>query len=442
MLTNSKIMNKITNILNEFTKMIPFLLLNDKISTFTMCMFIFLPPILEKMVKYIYENYFTDYTYDIYELTPRGNYNTIHRYMSYILEKHDLLKDVKYIECNAWKQNENKEISKPHHKTIYYENVPCLDIGINGKIHFDHNNIKLDITSDILYSEDNGIKKEKKYYRLTSPKYENIKNFLEYLKAIQCDYVDEMIFKKKTQYYYYDTSSKKWIGTKINVNKTFETLFLDDIIKNKLINDIQNFVNNNKKYEHLGIPHKLGYLLHGMPGNGKSSLVYVLSKTYNKSIYKVNLSVSKSTFINQIQEIPQGSIVIFEDIDTCPISNDRTIAKELPEKDQKEYLDKFVLGDILEILDGYCFLEDCIIITTTNHIDKLDSALIRSGRMDHKLEFNNATPTQIFQIIKYYYKKDIDITVLKSIDISVSELINTHVIPNLDNYDYIHNFLF
>jgi chaperone BCS1 len=209
-----------------------------------------------------------------------------------------------------------------------------------------------------------------------------------------------------------------------------------------LVSILDNFVNNKHKYENSGIPHKLGFLLHGKPGNGKSSLAFAIAKTYDKNIYKINLTVDKTSFMNQIIEISQGSVVVIEDIDTCTLSHDRSNV-DAPKTDETKSKtpDKLSLGDILEVLDGYCFLQNCIIIMTTNFIDRLDSALIRSGRMDHKIQLENVSKEQITQIISYFYKKDIDIKLIKDIDISVSELINTTIIPNLNNYNKVLNYL-
>ena len=87
-------------------------------------------------------------------------------------------------------------------------------------------------------------------------------------------------------------------------------------------------------------------------------------------------------------------------------------------------------------------MNECIVIMTTNYVDKLDNALIRSGRMDHKINFANVNNDQITQIIKYYCNENVNPDLIKQINISVSELINTIIIPNLNNYSYIHNYLF
>ena len=48
------------------------------------------------------------------------------------------------------------------------------------------------------------------------------------------------------------------------------------------------------------------------------------------------------------------------------------------------------LSGLLNALDGVASQEGRILIMTTNHIEKLDSALIRPGRIDLRLELNYA----------------------------------------------------
>jgi len=89
-------------------------------------------------------------------------------------------------------------------------------------------------------------------------------------------------------------------------------------------------------------------------------------------------------------------------------------------------------------------LSECIVIMTTNHIEKLDPAFIRPGRVDHKLELGNVSKEQIVQIIKYFYGRTVSSSLLDKIynvDISTSELINTIILSHLDDYDYVINYL-
>lgn len=44
---------------------------------------------------------------------------------------------------------------------------------------------------------------------------------------------------------------------------------------------------------------------------------------------------------------------------------------------------------------------------TTNHPEKLDDALIRPGRVDHQVAFNNATQAQIKELFERMYSNDL-----------------------------------
>lgn len=51
--------------------------------------------------------------------------------------------------------------------------------------------------------------------------------------------------------------------------------------------------------------------------------------------------------------------------------------------------DKLTLSDILNVLDGLYTSEGAICFFTTNHIEHLDDAFLRDGRMDYKVELSN-----------------------------------------------------
>ena len=47
-----------------------------------------------------------------------------------------------------------------------------------------------------------------------------------------------------------------------------------------------------------------------------------------------------------------------------------------------------------------------MMVITTNHIDKLDPALIRPGRVDTCLQFKKCTPAAIMDIFHNFYGRD------------------------------------
>lgn len=79
---------------------------------------------------------------------------------------------------------------------------------------------------------------------------------------------------------------------KLSDEKTFESLFFQQ--KDSLINIIDHFQAKSGKYAVSGYPHKLGLLLHGPPGTGKTSMIKALAQYTGRSIVTVPLSCISS----------------------------------------------------------------------------------------------------------------------------------------------------
>jgi chaperone BCS1 len=59
---------------------------------------------------------------------------------------------------------------------------------------------------------------------------------------------------------------------------------------------------------------------------------------------------------------------------------------------------------LLNALDGVTSTEERIIFMTTNHIDRLDPALIRPGRVDMRLLIDDVTPHQVKRLFLRFYE--------------------------------------
>jgi len=198
--------------------------------------------------------------------------------------------------------------------------------------------------------------------------------------------------------------NNSWVSTPINVIKNKTNVFLSD--ENTIIFDsITKFNQSKELYDKLSMPYKKAILLHGIPGSGKSSIVYAIAYEYKMNIYKVSLSgATNDSLMKQLQGIPPKNIVLFEDIDTVSSMHDR----EKDDKDKKSDLKLTVnLETMLNILDGYTYLHECLIFCTTNHIDKLDPALIRCGRINEKYEFKLASNKQKKEMLEYFKLPDL-----------------------------------
>ena len=60
-------------------------------------------------------------------------------------------------------------------------------------------------------------------------------------------------------------------------------------------------------------------------------------------------------------------------------------------------------SDLLNAIDGFFSSHGRILIASTNHIDKLDSALIRPGRIDLKIEIGYITSEILQEFLCNFY---------------------------------------
>lgn len=186
--------------------------------------------------------------------------------------------------------------------------------------------------------------------------------------------------------------------------RSVDSVHLPFNIKERLLEDAKNFLSPETRrwYEERGIPYRRGYLLHGVPGSGKSSLCHVLASETDRPIYVLNLSAASmddETFNERMGEIPGGALVLIEDVDAAFV--DREASIESQTKGKKGGGISF--STLLNALDGIGAVEGRLLCLTTNHIDKLDPALIRPGRIDLRFEFKNANQEQAKELFLRWY---------------------------------------
>lgn len=140
-------------------------------------------------------------------------------------------------------------------------------------------------------------------------------------------------------------------------------------------------------YEERRLAWRDGWLLYGPPGTGKTSLIRSIAKFYDIPLYTLDLSRANNhslteLFLSAAQQAP--AIVLLEDIDAV-FEGRQPKSRSVPGQPQV-YIEGITFERMLECLDGVQQNHGVIVAMTTNHLEKLDSALIRPGRMNLKFE--------------------------------------------------------
>jgi chaperone BCS1 len=178
-----------------------------------------------------------------------------------------------------------------------------------------------------------------------------------------------------------------WVCDMKRRPRSVESVVCRTGVMESLMEDAQTFLGRETWYTERGIPFRRGYMLHGPPGNGKSSAVAAVASALNLDIYVVNLGTSSlgdDELRSLFSRVPTNTIVLIEDIDCV-------FRKRSSTKDNDS---KVTFSGLLNAIDGVAASEGRLLFMTTNHIDKLDAALIRPGRCDVKILFENADADQ------------------------------------------------
>ncbi|KAF9113219.1 hypothetical protein BGX27_002011 [Mortierella sp. AM989] len=185
--------------------------------------------------------------------------------------------------------------------------------------------------------------------------------------------------------------------------RVLESVILDEGIAERVVSDVKEFVKNEKWYGDRGIPYRRGYLLYGPPGSGKTSFIQALAGELEYNICILNLSergLTNDRLNHLLTNLPERSIMLLEDIDAAFAKRDKT---------QEGFQSMVTFSGLLNALDGVASSEGRIIFMTTNHIDVLDPALIRPGRVDLREYVGDATPIQIRKMFKRFYEDQDDL---------------------------------
>jgi len=240
-------------------------------------------------------------------------------------------------------------------------------------------------------------------------KRELVNTFIKECKDYSHNRRNEFVHVKEAEHGFWESSIKRR-------KRPMDSVILPEGIKRTLVEDIDQYVASKSWYNKMSIPWRRGYLLSGPPGCGKSSIVTAIASQLDYTVCVLNLRNAREEDVhNLLANLSEESILLLEDID-CAFSN-------------REAEGKVTFSGLLNALDGVSASEGRIVFMTTNHLENLDPALIRPGRIDLILELGQATLGQKEELVRRFFPDNNDfedynefVDCIKDIDLSMARL--------------------
>ncbi|KAJ1526270.1 hypothetical protein ONE63_009424 [Megalurothrips usitatus] len=159
-----------------------------------------------------------------------------------------------------------------------------------------------------------------------------------------------------------------------------------------------------EKFVNLGIHPPKGVLLYGPPGTGKTLLARACAAQTKSTFLKLAGPQLVQMFIGDGAKLVRDAFALAKEKAPAIVFIDELDAIGTKRFDSEKAGDREVQRTMLELLnqlDGFSSTTDIKVIAATNRVDILDPALLRSGRLDRKIEFphpNEEARARIMQI--------------------------------------------
>lgn len=179
--------------------------------------------------------------------------------------------------------------------------------------------------------------------------------------------------------------------------------------------DIEFFVQGKKFFDSRGMAYSRSYLLHGPPGNGKTTTIKSIAKFLRAKVETFDFSAQLQSPDKQFQSWVLGESERIgreedegENEDDIDQANNRTPIRLLVLEDIDRLFPKngakqtsVSLQAILQALDGAVERRNMIVIATANHPKDLDQqVLARPGRFDKQVMYEQPNEEEAFLYLK------------------------------------------
>ena len=167
-------------------------------------------------------------------------------------------------------------------------------------------------------------------------------------------------------------------------------------------------ITHRDRFVSLGIRPPKGVLLHGPPGTGKTLIARTCAAQTNATFLKLAGPSLVQMFIGDGAKMVRDAFALAKEKAPAIIFIDEIDAIGTTRRDSELSGDREVQRTMLELLnqlDGFSSADDVKIIAATNRPDTLDPALMRSGRLDRKIEFPHPNEEARAKILQIHSRK-------------------------------------
>lgn len=166
-----------------------------------------------------------------------------------------------------------------------------------------------------------------------------------------------------------------------------------------------------------------GVLLYGPPGNGKTYFAKALAEEAGANFLEIHPSTIASPFIHQTSKLIGGAfdaaaeaakktkkptVLLIDEVDAVAPQRGGEVSSNHNNEEVAEFLNQL----------NECATKNVFVVATTNLPEKLDPALIRSGRMNSKIYVGAPDDKSREQVLKHYLGKRSPNVVDEKIDTS------------------------
>lgn len=192
----------------------------------------------------------------------------------------------------------------------------------------------------------------------------------------------------------------------------WEDLVLSDSVTHRVRRDFETFLANEAWFRSRCLPYRRGYLFHGPPGNGKTSVIRAMLHTGRLDGYSIPLFCEKTDdlYLERMFQLAAShapSLVVLEDID-----------RAFPMTSTEPRASKVSVSQLLDSLDGLGTQEGLVVVATANYPSALDPAILRRpGRFDQVVEF----PLPDYELRERYFRRCVPCLTPEEIELVVDQ---------------------